>query len=742
MMTADALYPPAPADVPPEVTRLDNAYRLRVVAMIGGLFAFLLLYLLFVALAGLLAYWLLMLPVPKLSGRGMFGYIIFKFGGAFAAVLLWLFLFKGLFKGQRVERSSHVPLQATDHPALFDFIRRVYADTGSPKPRRVCVSPDVNAALVYNSSLLNLFIPPRKDLLIGLGLVNVVDLSEFKAVLAHEFGHFAQRSVGLGSYLYVANRVLHDVIYSRDGLDRFVDDWSRQDIRISFPAWGLKGVLWVVRKILAGTYQALNLLHLSLSRQMEYNADNVAVSVTGSDALIHSLSRLEFASECLNDAARSLDAAADHGVFSDDLFYHQTQAASRLRLLRKADRAGLPPDLPENPTEKVQVFQPVHDGIPERYRSHPTDYMREQNAKRFYVRSPQDERSPWLLFGNVAGLKTQVTERFYRHALGRREDYVPQPAAEVQKFIDAEHAESTYDPKYHGLFDDRFIDPGDLQELPAEPWTRAEVAAWLAGWPPVELQQQLDAHRERQSQYYLLRDLQSGDLAPKGKTFPFRDQECSMKDVDRLLTMVDKELDSDRQAFHGLDRRAFLGHWSLARRLDEGGGPANGRAADLLDRYRFHMAMQGLLQGMLSEQARLQAVLDVISKGQQLSKEDFHAIRDALGEIREALTANLEDAKSFKTPSLTNVPAGSSLYSLIVDRGDTVLPRLSADSISGEWLGKLMSRLEGVVSRLKRVHFKSLGSLLASQERLAAEWASASVEKQGPSPAPVASTGG
>src|SRR5207237_8947219 len=117
--------------------------------------------------------------------------------------------------------------------------------------------------------------PPGKERLVGLGLVNVVDLAEFKAVLAHEFGHFAQRSVGLGSYLYVANRVMHDVIYSRDALDRFVDTWSQQDIRVSFPAWGLKGVLWVVRKILAGTYQGLTLLHLSLSRQLEFNADNV-----------------------------------------------------------------------------------------------------------------------------------------------------------------------------------------------------------------------------------------------------------------------------------------------------------------------------------------------------------------------------------------------------------------------------------------------------------------------------------
>src|SRR5207248_7142342 len=134
-----------------------------------------------------------------------------KVGGPLAAGLFCLFLVKGLFKGHAVERSNHVPLEEEDHPELFAFVRRVYQDVGAPAPRRVVVSPEVNAALVYDTSLFNLVVPPQKELLVGLGLVNVVNLAEFKAVLAHEFGHFSQRSVGLGSYLYVANQVMHDV---------------------------------------------------------------------------------------------------------------------------------------------------------------------------------------------------------------------------------------------------------------------------------------------------------------------------------------------------------------------------------------------------------------------------------------------------------------------------------------------------------------------------------------------------
>jgi Zn-dependent protease with chaperone function len=715
------LYPPTPAGVSPDITRPDSAYRSRVVAMVGGLFAFMLLYLIVIALAGLVAYLLLILPMPASGGRGIVLFLILKLGGTLAAGLLCLFLFKGLFKGHKVERSTHVPLREAEHPELFAFIRRVYQDTGSRAPRRVYVSPDVNAALIYDTSLLNLVIPPRKDLLIGLGLVNVVDLVEFKAVLAHEFGHFSQRSVGLGSYLYVANRVMHDVIYSRDALDRFVDQWASIDVRISFPAWGLKGVLWAVRGILSGMYRGLNLLHLSLSRQMEFNADNVAVSVTGSDALIHGLARLEFANASLADAAQSLDAAADHNVFTDNLFVHQSRSAERLRKIHKNERLGLPPDLTDETAGKTTVFAPVEGGIPEKYLSHPSDHAREQNAKRFYVPSPRDDRSPWLLFPDAFELKRRVTETFYRHALNRKERYKPQPAEEVQAFIDAEHAETTYDSRYHGWYDDRFINPGDLDRLPREPWSREQLTPWLANWPLADLEKRVQANRERRNEHDLLVGLKDGNLQLKGTTFTFRDRQCTLRDVKRLLVEVDDELKTDSEEFDDLDRQVFLAHWSLARDLDKRAGET-GRETELLERYRFHIILQGLLRGMLGEHGRLQSVFQFLSNNAQLQEADFNEVCNALGEIRGALSDNLADARRFKTPAFTNVPAGSSLYDLIVDRGGIQLDRLEGNTISGEWLGKLMTRLNGVLERVKRLHFKSLGSLLALQEKLTGEW--------------------
>jgi len=113
--------------------------------------------------------------------------------------VLCLFLVKGLFKFKRITQAPGVEVTAQEQPQLFAFIGRLCRETRAPMPHRVYLSPDVNAAVFYHESILRLFLPGRKNLLIGLGLVNQLNLSEFKAVLAHEFGHFSQSSMKLGT---------------------------------------------------------------------------------------------------------------------------------------------------------------------------------------------------------------------------------------------------------------------------------------------------------------------------------------------------------------------------------------------------------------------------------------------------------------------------------------------------------------------------------------------------------------
>src|SRR5262249_13650705 len=155
-------------------------------------------------------------------------------------------------------------------------------------------------------------------------------------------------------------------------------------------------------------------------------------------------------------------------------------------------------------------------------------------------------------------------------------------------------------------------------------------------WPPADLEARAKAYRKVQGEEHLLRGLKAGELTLKGRTFPFRDQECTLRDVPRLLSAVEEELTKGVESFHELDRQALAGRGSAARLLDERTGRP-GREAEVLERYRFHQAVQGLLRGMLGEQGRLHGVLNFLQNNRQMTEADFNEVRNMLQGIRETI---------------------------------------------------------------------------------------------------------
>ena len=184
------------------------------------------LYLLLIAFGIAVGYACIVGAVALISMRVNRFTVIIGVGLLALSVMFMAFLIKFIFVKHRNESDQRVEVTAQDHPLLFAFIDRLTTEVGSPKPYKVFLSPSVNASVFYNSSFWSLFLPVQKNLEIGLGLVNSLNLSEFKAVMAHEFGHFSQRSMKLGSYVYVVNRVIYNLVYDRDGWDRLLDKWA------------------------------------------------------------------------------------------------------------------------------------------------------------------------------------------------------------------------------------------------------------------------------------------------------------------------------------------------------------------------------------------------------------------------------------------------------------------------------------------------------------------------------------
>lgn len=440
-------YPPSPPDVPEGLADYADSFARQQNRVLTGLFVFLIFYFAALALFVMLGAWC----AATLGGK----YDAVKVAGLVLSATFALFLVKGFFKRPAVNRDTYVEVTDDDHPLLFDFLHQLCDELGAPFPHRVYVCPDVIAEYTVGTSLLSLVAEPRRELLVGMGLVNCTNLSEFKAVLAHEFGQFCH----LGrtkSYCAVVQHVVFDLIQGEDAVDRLLRR-LRHDPADGGP--GLKAVTWPVvypvswvldagHAVLWLALKAVALPGRGMAWEQEFHADLVAVTAAGSDALTHALLRARFGMRTFNAALDELaKLAEDRGVYTNDLFLHQDRAAALVRWREGRPDLGLPPVLAEpSAGEQVRVFGEDDEGddehTPPMWRGHPANAFREDNAKEHFVPAVMDHRSPWLLFEHQAELKERMAFEFYQAAYHIRPTTELTPAPEVQALIDAQHPDA------------------------------------------------------------------------------------------------------------------------------------------------------------------------------------------------------------------------------------------------------------------------------------------------------------
>ncbi len=92
-------------------------------------------------------------------------------------------------------------MSAAEVPALFAEIEQVRTRVQAGRVHDVLLTPDFNAAVVHVPRL-GMLGWPRRYLVIGLPLLASLPPYQFRAVLAHEFGHLAQNHASFGNWIY------------------------------------------------------------------------------------------------------------------------------------------------------------------------------------------------------------------------------------------------------------------------------------------------------------------------------------------------------------------------------------------------------------------------------------------------------------------------------------------------------------------------------------------------------------
>lgn len=153
-------------------------------------------------------------------------------------------------------------LTRDQHPRLFEEIEGVAKSVNQEMPAEVYLVPDVNAWVAQRGGVMGF--GSRRVMGLGLPLMRMLTSSQFRAVLAHEFGHYHGGDTKLGPWIYKTRGAIGRTLQSLgDG------SW------LQFP------FLWYGKMFLRITH--------AVSRRQEFVADELAARAIGSKPLIGGL---------------------------------------------------------------------------------------------------------------------------------------------------------------------------------------------------------------------------------------------------------------------------------------------------------------------------------------------------------------------------------------------------------------------------------------------------------------------
>jgi Zn-dependent protease with chaperone function len=152
-------------------------------------------------------------------------------------------------------------LTKKQHPRLFAQIFEIAQLVKQRTPAEVYLVPDVNAFVTERGGIWG--IGARRVMGIGLPLLQAMTISQMRAVLAHEFGHFYSGDTALAPWVYK----------TRGALARTLEGLGDSLLQIPFQAYA----------------EMFMRITQSISRQQELSADALAARVIGRQHLIEGL---------------------------------------------------------------------------------------------------------------------------------------------------------------------------------------------------------------------------------------------------------------------------------------------------------------------------------------------------------------------------------------------------------------------------------------------------------------------
>jgi Zn-dependent protease with chaperone function len=499
-----------------------------------------------------------------------FGIYAFRLGISYLSLMLciglWViggliayFLIKFIFKRNKTDVSGLIELHEKDNPALFAFIRKVADDVQANYPKKIYLSPEVNASVFYHSSFWSMFLPIKKNLQIGMGLINTTTVEEFRAVLAHEFGHFSQRSMKIGAYVYNVNHVIYNMLYENEGYHDTAQDFANINEFIHFFVLIAMKITQGIQWILHHMYRLVNKQYMALSREMEFHADAVAAQIAGSQPMMSALLRLDLAEQSYQEVLMYYGERVSKGIKSNNIY-----AAQVIKSQFISQQHGI---VTENNmsallTRQTNRFSKSKIVIRDQWASHPnlSDRLTALSA----LNQPSidtDRRPATVLFDNPNLWQEKLTEQIFPGMYYPKDSIIQDPSVfESEMKQDAEN--QSFPKVFNGYYDQHNPIFEDIKSLSShyEVLENESVEDLFNTEKTDMVYELISIERDYQTVQYLA---QAEDLSIK--TFDYDGTKYKVSNAHELAVQLKADLDESKHKQRKHDKKIYRYFYEIAK---------------------------------------------------------------------------------------------------------------------------------------------------------------------------------
>lgn len=527
---------------------VSDSFKKQAGKVIFSIFLFFLVYLLLVIASVGLAVGCFYLGIVIIAALPRLLTIILGLGLIATGASVIFFLIKFIFAVSKNENPNRIEVKESEQPRLFAFIRELTRQTNTRFPKKIFISPEVNACVFYNSSFWSMFLPVRKNLEIGLGLVNAINISEFKAVMAHEFGHFSQKSMKLGSFTYNVNRVIYNMLYENTSYTSFLNSWGNIHGLLAILAITTSKIAQGIQWILRGMYRLINKSYMGLSREMEFHADAIAASVAGGNNIISGLSRIEVAQNCYNSAMSKADEMLKQNKKSNNLFSNQLTI---FQAIGREYKLSITNGLPDVTYQFIQSFTSSRVNFKNQWASHPTLEERKGGVDALNMNREPDTTRAWSIFDNAEKLQEMLTDKIYADVTLEKEP-VLYNQSEFEEIYTKDRNQYVLPELYKGFYNGRYID--------TKGWNLNEILAGVTNKTPEKI------FNEQNSVLYKSIIQNESDLETlkaianmqiDTKSFDFDGEKYAVSDATHVIKKLEEEIEQQKKLLDELDKEVF-----------------------------------------------------------------------------------------------------------------------------------------------------------------------------------------